>query len=202
MNFCKTSFLLLNDIILRREKNPIDVGTGDAEGLAKDFIDLGCIVGSTDRGAVVDALRRTFSTARKDKKLNFLGVLTDVRTALPTLSTQKRDAPLTFRVPPRFAPVVRALGALEGTVLAVDPSFQVVAAAYPHVARILVHDTSIAGRHALRSLVLYDNGAIRWNRLDALLKRTSQCFFGLCRARSKSCDPSFLSKTTKKYFFF
>ena len=34
-----------------------------------------------------------------------------------------------FALPPRFASVVRALGALEGAVLAVDPQFEVVTAA-------------------------------------------------------------------------
>ena len=47
---------------------------------------------------------------------------------------------LSFRLPARFATIARALGALEGAVLAVDPDFRVVGAAYPHVAKALIMD--------------------------------------------------------------
>jgi hypothetical protein len=58
----------------------------------------------------------------------------------------RRAAPLQvlfrfrFRVPPHFALVIRALGALEGTVIRVDPSFKVVARAYPYVLNQVLRD--------------------------------------------------------------
>ena len=75
-----------------------------------------------------------------------------------------------FALPPRFASVVRALGALEGAVLAVDPQFEVVTAAYPHVARALLADRDARARQALRRLVLDRHGRVRWRRLEALGK--------------------------------
>jgi len=45
-----------------------------------------------------------------------------------------------FRVPPHFALVIRALGALEGTVIRVDPNFKVVARAYPYVLNQVLRD--------------------------------------------------------------
>lgn len=148
----------------------------DAAGLAADFVDLGCILvrgrevkpGDRPPDSLVRALtatlaqrpRSTESTAR----LSFQGVLHEVQTALPG----GRSSALSFRLPARFASIVRALGALEGAVLAVDPAFRVVAAAYPHVARALVLDTSPQGRAALRQLLVDDDGKLRWRRLRAL----------------------------------
>mmetsp|Transcript_2005 Transcript_2005/g.5942 ORF Transcript_2005/g.5942 Transcript_2005/m.5942 type:complete len:595 (-) Transcript_2005:60-1844(-) len=142
----------------------------DAAGLARDFVELGCVLHESSDGVsealVEEALRKTFS--RKRERLSFAGVLSEVRSSLPTLSTSNAQDAFTFRVPARFAGIVRALGALEGSVLAVDPSFQVVAAAYPHVARALLDDAD--GRVALRQLLLHrDTGTVHWPRLRFFL---------------------------------
>ena len=52
--------------------------------------------------------------------------------------------------------------------LAVDPEFEVVTAAYPHVARALLADRDSRARQALRRLVLDRHGRVRWRRLEAL----------------------------------
>ena len=54
--------------------------------------------------------------------------------------------------------------------LAVDPQFEVVTAAYPHVARALLADRDARARQALRRLVLDRHGRVRWRRLEALGK--------------------------------
>lgn len=154
----------------------------DARGLAKDFVDLGCILShgkeyppfSDPPPSLVTALESTLTkrvpSLRTASRLSFQGVFNEVRDALPG----GRHSPLSFRLPARFAVVVRALGALEGAVLAIDPSFRVVAAAYPHVARALVKDTSPDGRRALLQLLVDPStGAVRWSRLRALASITS-----------------------------
>lgn len=53
-------------------------------------------------------------------------------------------------------------------VLAVDPNFEVVTAAYPYVARSLLADRSPKSRRALLELILDTTGRVRWTRLNAL----------------------------------
>ena len=52
-------------------------------------------------------------------------------------------------------------------VLAVDPNFEVVTAAYPYVARSLLADRSAKSRRALLELILDTTGRVRWTRLNA-----------------------------------
>lgn len=138
----------------------------DAGGLARDFRGLGFV---DDHDAAERALTRALEAALREPRtmfggraMAFSGVIAFLRAALPAEST------IRFALPPRFASVVRALGALEGAVLAVDPEFEVVTAAYPHVARALLADRDPRARQALRGLVLDRHGRIRWKRLEAL----------------------------------
>lgn len=149
----------------------------DAEGLAQDFVNLGCIGSrgeevapfSAPPASLVAALDATLQR-RRTGRLSFQGVFDEVNNALPG----GRRSPLSFRLPARFAGIVRALGALEGAVLAVDPDFRVVSAAYPHVARALLRDKTVDGRRALLQLVIdRDSGAIHWTRLRALAAATN-----------------------------
>ena len=145
----------------------------DAPGLARDFVALGFVNDAPDaEPRLVDALNRTLASGPADRvemfgsmreRHSFAGVLAFLREALPG-----GDDDLAFALPPRFATVVRALVSLEGAVLAVDPQFEVVSAAYPHVARGLLGDRSPASRTALLELILDARGKVRWARLNAL----------------------------------
>ena len=142
----------------------------DAGGLARDFRGLG-FVDDTDHAerSLKAALETALSEPRTmfgGKAMSFSGVIAFLRAALPADSSEN----VRFALPPRFASVVRALGALEGAVLAVDPEFEVVTAAYPHVARALLADRDSRARQALRRLVLDRHGRVRWRRLEALGK--------------------------------
>ena len=142
----------------------------DAGGLARDFRGLG-FVDDTDHAerSLKAALETALSEPRTmfgGKAMSFSGVIAFLRAALPADSSEN----VRFALPPRFASVVRALGALEGAVLAVDPEFEVVTAAYPHVARALLADRDARARQALRRLVLDRHGRVRWRRLEALGK--------------------------------
>ena len=76
---------------------------------------------------------------------------------------------LNFSLPPDYALVIRALGSLEGTAKALDPSFKVVESAYPYVIGRLLADPNPDMRKILRELLIRNNGSIRWNRLERLV---------------------------------
>ena len=142
----------------------------DAGGLARDFRGLGFV---DDSDHAERSLKKALETALSEPRtmfggraMSFSGVIAFLRAALPADSEHR----VRFALPPRFASVVRALGALEGAVLAVDPQFEVVTAAYPHVARALLADRDARARQALRRLVLDRHGRVRWRRLEALGK--------------------------------
>jgi len=73
-----------------------------------------------------------------------------------------------FQIPPYFTLLVRSLTVLEGIALASDPSYKVLGAAYPWVARRLLSDTSMELRDTLKAL-LYKSGSFQFDRLEALL---------------------------------
>ncbi|KAH8046388.1 hypothetical protein JL722_13716 [Aureococcus anophagefferens] len=127
----------------------------DAPGLARDFVALGFVNDAPDaEPRLVDALNRTLASGPADRvemfgsmreRHSFAGVLAFLREALPG-----GDDDLAFGLPPRFA------------------TFEVVSAAYPHVARGLLGDRSPASRTALLELILDARGKVRWARLNAL----------------------------------
>jgi len=156
----------------------------DALGLARDFSKLGFIGSSADAPprALVDALTKTLSSHKGplikldgvDDRLSFQGVIAELRNTLPN----GRGDAIAFRLPPRFATIARALGALEGAVLTIDPTFKVVGAAYPHVAKALVLDRSADARRSLRELILDADGRVRWKRLGGLVGVVSKTLKG------------------------
>jgi aarF domain-containing kinase len=75
-----------------------------------------------------------------------------------------------FSLPPDYALVIRALGSLEGTAKVLDPDFKVIESAYPFVIGRLIADPSPDMRRILRELVIRNNGSIRWNRLERLVR--------------------------------
>jgi aarF domain-containing kinase len=77
-----------------------------------------------------------------------------------------------FSLPPDYALVIRALGSLEGTAKALDPDFKVIESAYPFVIGRLLEDPSPDMRKILRQLLICDDGSIRWNRLERLVRRS------------------------------
>lgn len=92
----------------------------------------------------------------------------DFQGAVEQFSTVLRD--YDFRVPPRYALIIRALGSLEGSAVLLQPEFKVVAAAYPIVLEFLIEDKSPEMRRILQSMLLNTDGQVRWARLQRLLE--------------------------------
>jgi predicted unusual protein kinase regulating ubiquinone biosynthesis (AarF/ABC1/UbiB family) len=73
-----------------------------------------------------------------------------------------------FRIPAKFALIIRSLVTQEGLALTLDPNFKIVDVAYPYVARRLLNGESPQLRQRLLEL-LFKNGKFQWHRLENLI---------------------------------
>ncbi len=133
----------------------------DFTALSRDYVRLGFLSEDIDFGAIVPALSDVFNPPEGQSltEMNFKD-MTD------QLSQIMYDYP--FQVPAYYALIIRSLVTLEGIAFSVDPSFKVLAVAYPYVANRLLNDSSPELRMALKDL-LFRDGEFRWNRLENLL---------------------------------
>ena len=74
-----------------------------------------------------------------------------------------------FRVPAKFALIIRSLVTQEGLALSVNSNFKIVEVSYPYVAKRLLTEESPAMRRRLIE-VLYKDGKFQWERLENMLK--------------------------------
>lgn len=134
----------------------------DFEGLAKDYVKLEFLTPDTNLAPISAALASVFNNAlgASVAELNFKSI-TD------QLSALMYEYP--FRVPAYYALIIRSLVTLEGIAINVDPNFKVLSKAYPYVAKRLLTDPSPQLRASLKDL-LFKEGALRWNRMENLLK--------------------------------
>lgn len=135
----------------------------DYESLTDDFIRLGFLRPDVDRQRIVPALREVLAMklANAVRDFNFKQV-TD------RFSELMYDYP--FRVPARFALIIRALVSQEGVALRLDPGFQIVGVAYPYVARRLLAADTAELRDKLLDVLFDQEGRLRLERLDSLLR--------------------------------
>ncbi|XP_028799055.1 uncharacterized protein LOC114754465 isoform X4 [Neltuma alba] len=146
----------------------------DSLGLANDFLSLGFIPEAVDVYAVSDTLKASFAD-RTSQSRDFQGIMNQLYDVMYEFN---------FSLPPDYALVIRALGSLEGTAKVLDPDFKVIESAYPFVIGRLIADPSPDMRRILRQLLICNNGAIRWNRLERLIAAISE------QASESTEDPS------------
>ncbi|KAK3439651.1 hypothetical protein EUGRSUZ_C04023 [Eucalyptus grandis] len=137
----------------------------DSLGLANDFLSLGFIPEGVDVQAVADALKASFGGEGSRLSQDFQGIMNQLYDVMYEFN---------FSLPPDYALVLRALGSLEGTAKLLDPDFKVVESAYPFVIGRLLADPNPDMRRILRQLVIRNDGAIRWNRLERLIVAISE----------------------------
>ena len=133
----------------------------DYEDLAGDFIKLGFLAPGTDIQPIIPALEAVLGDilGQRVKDFNF-------KTITDRFSELMYDYP--FRVPSKFALIIRSLVTQEGLALSVDPNFKIVEVAYPYVAkRLLMGETPALRRRLLE--VLFKDGRFRWDRLENML---------------------------------
>ena len=73
-----------------------------------------------------------------------------------------------FRVPAKFALIIRSLVTQEGIALSLNPNFKIVEVAYPYIARRLLNGETPELRRRLLN-VLFKNGKFQWQRLENLM---------------------------------
>jgi predicted unusual protein kinase regulating ubiquinone biosynthesis (AarF/ABC1/UbiB family) len=134
----------------------------DFRSLAGDFISLGFLNPKADLEPIVPALEEVLGGALGDNvgSFNFKAItdrFSELMYAYP------------FRVPARFALIIRAVVSQEGLALRLDPSFKIINVAYPYVARRLLAGDTSEMREKLLEVLFDRDGRLRIERLENLL---------------------------------
>ncbi len=142
----------------------------DYDDLAEDYVKLGFLTPDTDICPIVPALEALLGDAISKNVGDF-----NFKTITDKFSELMYDYP--FRVPAKFALIIRSLVTQEGIALSLNPNFQIVEVAYPYVARRLLTGESPELRRRLLN-VLFKDGKFQWQRLENLIAiaRTDQSF--------------------------
>jgi len=129
--------------------------------LAEDFVSLGFLTPDTEISPIVPALEKVLGDAigKNVKEFNF-------KTITDQFSELMYDYP--FRIPAKFALIIRSLVTQEGIALSLNPNFKIVEVGYPYIARRLLTGESPELRRRLLN-VLFKDGKFQWNRLENLL---------------------------------
>lgn len=133
----------------------------DYEELAGDFVKLGFLTSDTDIRPIVPALEEVLGDVmgRNVRDFNF-------KTITDRFSELMYDYP--FRLPAKFALIIRSLVTQEGLALTLNPDFRIVDVAYPYVAKRLLTGESPELRRRLIE-VLFKDGKFQWQRLENLI---------------------------------
>ncbi|MEM6597104.1 MAG: AarF/ABC1/UbiB kinase family protein [Cyanobacteria bacterium P01_D01_bin.36] len=133
----------------------------DYEDLANDFVKLGFLMPNTDVKPLVPALEAVFQEALGSSVGDF-----NFKSVTDKFSEVMYEYP--FRVPAKFALIIRSLVTQEGLALSLDPNFKILEIAYPYVAKRLLTAETPALRRRLID-VLFKDGTFQWQRLENLL---------------------------------
>lgn len=129
--------------------------------LAQDFVKLGFLTPETDIEPIIPALEAVLGDIIGESVGNF-----NFKTITDRFSELMYEYP--FRVPAKFALIIRSLVTQEGLALTLNPNFKIVAIAYPYVSRrLLTGETPQLRRRLLE--VLFKDGKFQWQRLENLL---------------------------------
>ena len=134
----------------------------DYTELASDFVKLGFLAPETDITPIIPALDEVFGDIVGASVGDF-----NFKTITDRFSELMYDYP--FRVPAKFALIIRSLVTQEGLALSLNPAFRIVGIAYPYVARRLLTGESPQLRRRLIE-VLFEDGKFQWQRLENLLR--------------------------------
>jgi len=129
--------------------------------LAQDFVKLGFLTPDTDIEPIIPALETVFDKAVGESVGDF-----NFKSITDQFSELVYEYP--FRVPAKFALIIRSLVTQEGLALSLNPNFKIVEVAYPFVARRLLTEESPAFRRRLLE-ILFKDGKFQWQRLESLI---------------------------------
>ena len=133
----------------------------DYAELAKNFVKLGFLTPDTDIRPIIPALESVLGQAMGESVINF-----NFKTITDQFSELMYDYP--FRVPAKFALIIRSLVTQEGLALTLNPNFKIVEVSYPYIARrLLTGESPEMRRHLIE--VLFKDGKFQWQRLENMI---------------------------------
>lgn len=134
----------------------------DFEALAVDFRTLGFLRPDADLAPIVPALETVLGGQLGESVGSF-----NFKAITDRFSELMFDYP--FRVPARFALIIRAVVSQEGLALRLDPGFKIIRVAYPYVARRLLAGDTAELREKLLEVLFDRQGHLQLERLESLL---------------------------------
>ncbi|MDJ0775067.1 MAG: AarF/ABC1/UbiB kinase family protein [Mastigocoleus sp. MO_167.B18] len=138
--------------------------------LAEDYVKLGFLTPDIDIRPIAPALERVWGNAIGKNVGDF-----NFKTITDEYSKLMYEFP--FRVPAKFALIIRSLITQEGIALSLNREFKIIEIAYPYIARRLLTGESPELRRRLLN-VLFKDGRFQWQRLENLIEiaRTDSSF--------------------------
>lgn len=133
----------------------------DYTDLAQDFVKLGFLTPDIDITPIIPALEDVLGDIMGKSVRDF-----NFKTVTDRFSELMFEYP--FRVPAKFALIIRSVVTQEGLALSVDPNFKIVDIGYPYIARRLLQGESPQLRRRLLE-VLFKNGKFQWHRLENMI---------------------------------
>lgn len=134
----------------------------DYDDLARDFVKLGFLTPDTDIRPILPALEAVLGNAIGESVRDF-----NFKTITDQFSELMYEYP--FRVPAKFALIIRSLVTQEGLALSLSPNFKIVDVAYPYVARrLLMGETPSLRRRLIE--ILFKDGKFQWQRLENMIR--------------------------------
>lgn len=133
----------------------------DFDALAKDFVTLGLLPPTAQKGEVTKALTGVFENAvnRGVQNISFGDLSGNLGRTMYKFK---------FQIPSYFSLVIRSLAVLEGIAISFNPNYKVLGSSYPWIARKVLTDSSPKLRSTLQTL-LYKDGTFQIDRLESLL---------------------------------
>jgi predicted unusual protein kinase regulating ubiquinone biosynthesis (AarF/ABC1/UbiB family) len=133
----------------------------DYKRLAQDFIRLGFLTPDVDITPIIPALETVFADVVGSSVGEF-----NFKIATDRFSDLMFQYP--FRIPAKFALIIRSLVTQEGVALCLNPDFKIVEISYPYIAKRLLTEESPAFRRRLIE-VLFKDGKFQWERLENMI---------------------------------
>ena len=130
--------------------------------LAKDFQKLGFLSDKQDLNLIVNPLKEVLGGSLGEEVGNF-----NFKKITDKFSKLMYSYP--FRVPSRFALIIRAVVSQEGLALRLDPEFKIIRIAYPYIAKKLLTDDSDEIVNILLQVLFDKEGKIQVEKLESLL---------------------------------
>ncbi|OEL22320.1 putative aarF domain-containing protein kinase [Dichanthelium oligosanthes] len=152
----------------------------DFDALAKDFITLGLLPATAQKGEVTKALTGVFENAvnRGVQNISFGDLSGNLGRTMYKFK---------FQIPSYFSLVIRSLAVLEGIAISFNPNYKVLGSSYPWIARKVLTDSSPKLRSTLQTL-LYKDGTFQIDRLESLLTESLRARTEQSLARNQQED--------------